>query len=51
MKFGFPVLVALVLIVSLGACTKGKARPLVPLALEPQAKAPAVALTEQGMQA
>jgi Flp pilus assembly protein TadD len=50
MKFGFPVLVALVLIVSLGACT-GKARPLVPLALEPHAKAPAVALTEQGMQA
>lgn len=51
MKFRFPVLVALVLIISLGACTKGKARPLVPLALEPHAKAPAVALTEQGMQA
>ncbi len=51
MKFGLSVVVALLLIVSLGACTKEKARPLVPLALEPGAKAQAVALTEQGTQA
>jgi Flp pilus assembly protein TadD len=51
MKFGLSVVVSLLLIVSLGACTKGKAKPLVPLALEPHAKAQAVALTEQGTQA
>ena len=33
------------------ACSKGKAKPLVPLALELGAKAQAVALTEQGTQA
>jgi Flp pilus assembly protein TadD len=50
MKLGSSI-VALLLIISLGACTKGKARPLVPLALEPGAKAQAVTLTEQGTQA
>ena len=51
MKFGSSIIVVLLLTVSMGACSKGKARPLVPLALEPRAKAQAVALTEQGTQA
>ena len=39
------------LLVGAVACSWSKAKPLVPLALEPGVKAQAVALTEQGTQA
>jgi len=41
----------IVLLIGAVACSKGKAKPLVPLALESGVKPQAVALTEQGMQA
>ena len=41
----------IVLLIGTVACSKGKAKPLVPLALESGVKPQAVALTEQGMQA
>jgi len=50
MKFLSVIAVSL-LVISLVACSKNKAKPLVPLALEPGAKAEAVTLTEQGTQA
>jgi tetratricopeptide (TPR) repeat protein len=45
------VLVATLIVVGMVACSKTKAKPLVPLALEPGVKPQAVALTEQGTQA
>ncbi len=45
------VVSALVLVMGLTACTKEKAKPLLPLVLEPGVKPQAVALTEQGTQA
>jgi Flp pilus assembly protein TadD len=50
MKYLYVVAV-LLLTVSVMACSKDKAKPLVPLALEPSAQPQAVALTEQGTQA
>ncbi len=40
-----------VLVAGMAACSKNKAKPLVPLALEPGVKPQAVTLTEQGTQA
>ena len=45
------VIAACLLVISMVACSKSKAKPLVPLALEPGAKPEAVTLTEQGTQA
>ena len=45
------ILGVVLLLVGLAACTKSKAKPLVPLALESGVKPQAVALTEQGTQA
>lgn len=42
---------AILLIVGLVACTKEKAKPLVPLPLDPGSKTQAIALTEQGTRA
>jgi tetratricopeptide (TPR) repeat protein len=42
---------AIVLLVGLVACSKDKAKPLVPLALESGVKQQAIILTEQGIQA
>src|SRR5262245_34025795 len=42
---------AILLIVGLVACTKEKAKPLVPLPLDPGSKPQAIALTEQGTRA
>lgn len=50
MKF-LSILGALVLLLAVGACSKQKAKPLVPLALESGAKPQAITLTEQGTQA
>ncbi|MDH4187461.1 MAG: tetratricopeptide repeat protein [Nitrospira sp.] len=48
----YTVLLGIVLLcIGSVACSKGKAKPLVPLALEPDAKPQAVMLTEQGTQA
>jgi Flp pilus assembly protein TadD len=41
----------LLVVISVGACSKSKPKPLVPLALDPGNKPQAVALTEQGTQA
>jgi len=41
----------ILLLIGAVACSKGKAKPLVPLALESGVKPQAVVLTEQGMQA
>jgi Tfp pilus assembly protein PilF len=43
--------VAMLLLIGMVACSKSKAKPLVPLALDPGNKPQAVALTEQGTQA
>lgn len=45
------VIAAFLLLIGVVACSKTKAKPLVPLALEAGAKPQAVALTEQGTQA
>ncbi len=45
------LLASLVLVVGLAACGKTKAKPLVPLALDPGVQPLAVTLTEQGTQA
>src|SRR6478752_9556059 len=45
------VIAAFLLLIGVVACSKTKAKPLVPLALESGAKPQAVALTEQGTQA
>jgi len=45
------VMCTVALVLTVGACSKQKAKPLVPLALEPGVKPQAVALTEQGTQA
>ena len=45
------VIAACLLVISMVACSKNKAKPLVPLALEPGSKPEAVTLTEQGTQA
>ena len=45
------ILVAMLFMVGMVACSKSKAKPLVPLALDPGNKPQAVALTEQGTQA
>lgn len=45
------VIAACLLLIGMVACSKNKAKPLVPLALEPGAKPEAVTLTEQGTQA
>jgi len=50
MKF-LSIIGMVLVVVSLGACSKQKAKPLVPLALEPGVKPQAVTLTEQGTQA
>ena len=50
MKF-LSVLGAVLLLVGVAACSKEKAKPLVPLALEPGVKVQAVTLNEQGTQA
>jgi Tfp pilus assembly protein PilF len=50
MKF-LSVLGAVFLLVGVAACSKEKAKPLVPLALEPGVKVQAVTLNEQGTQA
>jgi len=50
MKF-LSVVAACLLLIGMVACSKNKAKPLVPLALEPGAKPEAVTLTEQGTQA
>jgi Flp pilus assembly protein TadD len=45
------VLAVLLVMVGMMACSKNKAKPLVPLALEPGTQPQAVTLTEQGTQA
>ena len=50
MKY-LPMLGVILLLVGAVACSWSKAKPLVPLALEPGVKAQAVTLTEQGTQA
>jgi len=45
------VLVALLIVAGAAACSKSKAKPLVPLALESGVQPQAVTLTEQGTQA
>jgi tetratricopeptide (TPR) repeat protein len=50
MKF-LSMLGVILLCIAAVACSKGKAKPLVPLALESGVKPQAVVLTEQGMQA
>jgi Flp pilus assembly protein TadD len=45
------VLGAILLLIGVAACSKEKAKPLVPLALEPGVKVQAVTLNEQGTQA
>ena len=45
------LLIAVLILVGTAACSKTKAKPLVPLALEPGAKSQAVSYTEQGTQA
>ena len=45
------VIAAFLLLIGMVACSKDKAKPLVPLALESGAKPEAVTLTEQGTQA
>jgi Tfp pilus assembly protein PilF len=42
---------AILLMVGMVACSKSKAKPLVPLALDPGSKPQAIAFTEQGTQA
>ena len=48
---GLSLLGVILLLVGAVACSKFRAKPLVPLALEPGVKAQAVTLTEQGTQA
>lgn len=45
------LLIAAIVLAGLTGCSKEKAKPLVPLALEPGAKPQAVSLTDQGTQA